>query len=152
MANLCFGVGIEEEGAVKLRRAGKRGTLSLSWVCDSVSIAMRLRAFVVLGSVSEGLEMCHCFFCLSVALCVCACPVCENLVVGCITLGLHPFTCAPYLLLLQGQSEGHANLKSSMIMSDGHHKDDLLGRMQRVGIIHKFIFIILRRFRVSEYY
>jgi hypothetical protein len=32
MAQLCFGVGIEEEGAVKLRRGEKRGTRSLSWV------------------------------------------------------------------------------------------------------------------------
>jgi hypothetical protein len=70
MANLCFGVGIEEEGAVKIRRAEKRGTRSLSWVCDSVLIAMRLRAFVVLGSVSVGSEMRHCFL-----LCVCVCPV-----------------------------------------------------------------------------
>lgn len=152
MAQLCFGVGIEEEGAVKLRRGEKRGTRSLSWVCDSVLIAMRLRAFVVLGSVSVGLEMRHCFVCLSVALCVCVCPVCEKLVVVCITtLGLHLLTCTPYLLLLQGDSEGRGNLKSS-IMSHGHHKDDLLGRMQIVGIIHRFIFIILRRLRVSEYY
>jgi hypothetical protein len=41
MAQLCFGVGIEEEGPVKLRRGEKRGTRSLSWVCDGVFIAMR---------------------------------------------------------------------------------------------------------------
>jgi ABC-type transport system involved in Fe-S cluster assembly fused permease/ATPase subunit len=71
MAQLCFGVGIEEEGAVKLRRGEKRGTRPVSWVCESVLIAMCLRAFVVLGSVIVGLGMRHCFSCLSVALCVC---------------------------------------------------------------------------------